>query len=91
MWTTSPINFLTTTTTRDGSPHTQKSTQKEGYMDLAVRAIKRKQIKSKRKAAKSYKVLKTTLGRRLDGVEPKLGSRASNNLLLPIEEEKLIQ
>jgi hypothetical protein len=71
-------------------PHTQKSTQKEGYMNLAVRAIKKKQITSKRKAADEYDVLKTTLGRRLNGIELKLGSRAPNNLLLLIEEEKLV-
>jgi hypothetical protein len=49
------------------------------------------QIKSIRKAADIYKVPKSTLHERLQGIIPRHGSRAKNSLLLQIEEDELVR
>jgi DDE superfamily endonuclease/Tc5 transposase DNA-binding domain len=72
-------------------PHTQKSPQKEGRMDLAIHGIKKKQFPSRRRAAWVCKVSDRTLGRRLRGIRPQYGSRSPNRLLSQIEEDVLIQ
>ena len=72
-------------------PHTQKSLEKEGRIDLAIHGIKKKQFSSQRNAAEVCKVPRATMRTRLKGVIPKQGSRAANNLLLQIEEEELVQ
>jgi hypothetical protein len=72
-------------------PHTQKSPGKEGRYDLACSGLQKNQFSSQRQAAKVCKVFETTLRRRRAGIGPKEGSRASNNLLSQIEEERLVQ
>jgi hypothetical protein len=72
-------------------PHTANSPQKEGRIDLAVNALQKHQFKSERQAARVYKVPRTTLHRRQNGILPKQGSKAPNRLLLDCEEEQLIQ
>jgi len=72
-------------------PHTQKSPQKEGRINLAINSIEKNQVKSGRQAAEVYRVPRTTLRRRLEGTGPKQGSRAKNSLLSLIEEEELVK
>jgi hypothetical protein len=72
-------------------PHTNKSPQKEGRMDLAIYSIEKNQIKSGRQAAKVFKVSRTTLQRRRKGIGLKQGSRPANSLLLLIEEKELVR
>ena len=72
-------------------PHTQNLPIQEGRYDLARHGLENNQFSSQREAARVWKVKPTTLRRRLDGIGPKRGSRAPNNLLLPTEEEGLIQ
>jgi hypothetical protein len=72
-------------------PHTQKSPQKEGRIELAKHGINKNQFSSQREAVRVTKAVRTTLQRRLKCILPKNGSRAPNNLLLAIEEDQLIQ
>jgi hypothetical protein len=72
-------------------PHAQKSLEKEARINLAIHGIKKKQFSSQRNAAEVCKAKRVTMRLRLEGVPPKLRSRAINNLLLQIEEEELVQ
>ena len=67
------------------------SPQREGRMLLAINSVVNHQYPSVRKAAQVYNVSHVTLGRRVAGITPKQGSRASNSLLLLVEEEALVQ
>jgi helix-turn-helix, Psq domain len=67
-------------------PHRAELIQKEGRMTLAVNAIKKNQVSSKRSAASVYKVSKTTLQARPNGRPPRLGSRSKFRLLSEIKE-----
>jgi hypothetical protein len=71
-------------------PQRVQKLQKEGRLNLALSAIQKNRFSSKRQAASTYNVSRTTLSRRDSGIQPKLGSRASNRLLLDCEEEVLI-
>src|SRR5436190_8441116 len=72
-------------------PHRTESLQKEGRITLVVSAIQKNQISSRRRAAKTYVVPRSTLQARLKGRPSKLGSRAKNRKLLECEEEALIK
>jgi hypothetical protein len=72
-------------------PHTQKSPQREGRYDLAINSLQKHQISSQRQAAEVFKVYRTTLQRRVRGIGPREGSQTGNRLLLPVEEDVLIQ
>jgi hypothetical protein len=72
-------------------PHTQKSSQKEGRIDLAIHSIKKKQILSGRRAAKVFNVPRTTMRRRKKGIKPQEEAQLNNRLLSPIEEEELLR
>ena len=69
----------------------QAALYKEGRLDPAVQAYKRGDFQSYTAAANAYDVPRKTLQRRLLGVQPKLGSIATNRLLLTTEEDTLIQ
>jgi hypothetical protein len=65
-------------------------TSKEGRISLATAAIQRHQIHSGRAAAIAYNVPRSTLQTRLNGIQPKQGSRSKNRKLLEHEEEVLV-
>jgi hypothetical protein len=71
--------------------HTQKSPQKEGGIDLAIHGIRETQFSSQREAARVRRVTRSMLQPRVRVATPKQESRVKNNLLLPIEEEELVQ
>jgi DDE superfamily endonuclease/Tc5 transposase DNA-binding domain len=72
-------------------PHTQKSPEKQGRIDLALHGIKKNQFSSQRKAAEVCKVPRSTMRGQLHGATPREESRPQNSLLLLVEEEQLIQ
>jgi helix-turn-helix, Psq domain len=71
-------------------PRPPKTASKEARLQLAEQAIKLGQFKSIRRAAKVFNVPRTTLQDQLNGLVPKRGYRAPNNLLLEVEEIELI-
>jgi hypothetical protein len=71
-------------------PHHTEKVQKEGRLTLAINAIQKNQISSRREAAAVYGVSRTTLQARLHGRVPKLGSRCKSRLLSESEEAVLI-
>lgn len=71
-------------------PHHTEAFQKEGRITLAANAIRKHQISSMRDAAGTYFVPWTTLRDRLNGRQPRLGSRSKFRLLSEIEESVLI-
>ena len=71
-------------------PHRAEKIRKEGRLNIALSGVRKNQISSQRRAADICDVSRTTLGRRKRGIQPKIGSRASNRLLLDCEEEVLI-
>ena len=64
--------------------------EKEGRLALASHSLKNNQVSSERRAAKLYKVSKTTLQNRRKGICPKKEAQVKNRLLLPYEERELI-
>ena len=71
------------------SRSSQKSTEQEGRILLAIQALKNKEIPSIREAARRFNVPDTTLRRRLSGIESRANSRANLYKLTQIEEESL--
>jgi predicted DNA-binding WGR domain protein len=69
----------------------QVALHREGRLDLAIQAYHQGRFKSVKAAASAYDVPRTTLRDRLAGIKPKLGSIAKNRLLMPTEEETLVQ
>jgi hypothetical protein len=72
-------------------PHRTESLQKEGRITLPMSAIRKNQISSGCRAAKTYVVPRSILQARLKGRPSKLGSRAKNRKLLECKEETLIK
>jgi hypothetical protein len=64
---------------------------KEGRMSFAKAAIQRGQIQSIRASATTWRVPRSTLLTRLQGIQPKRGSKAPNRKLSSVEEEILIK
>jgi hypothetical protein len=73
------------------TPQQQVASYKEGRLDLAMQAYHQGQFKSVKAVASAYDVPRTTLRDRLAGIKPKLGSIAKNRLLIPTEEDTLVQ
>ena len=71
--------------------YTSNSSQKEGRLSLTIHSLQNKQLKLKKYTAKVYKVLRTILRRRANGILLKRGSRDKNRLLLEAEEVELIR
>ncbi len=71
-------------------PQRQETLRREGRLELAVQAYKLGKFRSCRAAAKAFDIPRNTLQRRIDGIQPQLGSTRKNCLLTPVEEESLI-
>ena len=67
----------------------QKRTEQEGRVLLAIQAIQKQEIPAIREAARIFEVPETTLRRRLNGSTNRAFSRANNLKLTEIEEESL--
>jgi hypothetical protein len=67
----------------------QKRTEQEGRILLAIQAIKNQEIRSIREAARQFNVPNSTLATRLTGVQNRAVSRANGLKLTEIEEESL--
>jgi hypothetical protein len=72
-------------------PPQQAALYREGRLDLATQAYKKGQFKSVQAAALAIDVRRTTLRARLTRIQPKLGSTAKNRLLIPTEEDSVVQ
>jgi hypothetical protein len=59
------------------SRSSQKSTEQEGRILLAIQALKNKEIPLIRKAARRFNIPDTTLRRRLSGIKSRANSRAN--------------
>jgi hypothetical protein len=74
------------------TPHQRiQDSQTEARQLLATYALKSKQIQSQRKAAELYTIPRTTLRRRLRGIQPKHATTPVNLKLSPVEEQSLVQ
>ena len=73
-------------------PRQQRSiqTSREGRVLLASRALQEKRVTSQRQAAMLYDAPRTTLRRRLRGIQPRLETASVNRKLLAVEEQSLI-
>jgi hypothetical protein len=67
----------------------QNSIEQEGRILLAIQAIKNQEISNIARAAYTFNVPRSTLRRRLQGVQNRVESRANNHKLTEIEEESL--
>ncbi|OQD76234.1 hypothetical protein PENANT_c135G01995, partial [Penicillium antarcticum] len=67
----------------------QKRTEQEGRILLAIQAIRKQEFTSIREAARQFKVPNSTLATRLNGVKNRVESRANSYKLTEIEEESL--
>ncbi|OQD79338.1 hypothetical protein PENANT_c054G11635 [Penicillium antarcticum] len=67
----------------------QKRTEQEGKILLAIQAIRKQEFTSIREAARQFKVPNSTLATRLNGVKNRVESRANSYKLTEIEEESL--
>src|SRR5258706_9393106 len=72
-------------------PEQQEALYEEGRLDLARQAYKQGQFETSTTAALAYDIRPKKLKRRLDGIQPRRGSRATNRLLTPTENETLVQ
>ncbi|MDP1994524.1 MAG: transposase [Ignavibacteria bacterium] len=72
-------------------PQREAALYRQGRIDLACQDYQRGRFETPQSAAKGYGVPISTLRRRLEGVEQKLGSVAKNRLLTSTEEESLVQ
>ena len=64
-------------------------TEQEGRVLLAIQAFKNGEIRSISRAARTFAVPRTTLRRRIDGIQQRAISRANSSKLTEIEEESL--
>jgi hypothetical protein len=71
-------------------PHRMEAVQKEGRIALAVSAMQKKQLSSRRQAAAIYNAPESTMRSRQKGIPPRLGSRSKFRLLLEAEESVLL-
>ncbi|MBZ6375483.1 MAG: hypothetical protein LBE67_10925 [Kocuria palustris] len=71
------------------SHSSRESTEREGRVLLAIQAIQNDQIPNVHLAARTFKVPRSTLRRRLSGIEHYAISRVKSHKLLEIEEETL--
>jgi Tc5 transposase DNA-binding domain len=71
-------------------PHQIAAIQKEGIVTIIVSAIQKNQFPSVRKATSCYDAPRSTVRARLNGIQPRLGSRSKFRLLSEIEESLLI-
>jgi len=69
----------------------QAAIQKEGRIELALQAYQQGHFSTPTVAAKVYNVTQSTLQRCIIEGQPKLGSIMKNCLLMPTEEESLVQ
>ena len=67
----------------------QNSIEQEGRILLAIQAIKNQEISTVTRAACTFNVPRSTLRRRLQGVQNRVESRANSHKLTEIEEESL--
>ena len=67
------------------------SPQKEGRTLLAAQSLQLNQVKSQRRASQLYRVPRTTLQRRLQGIQPQAVTNAQKRKLYPVEEQSLDQ
>ena len=63
--------------------------EQEGRVLLAIQAFKNKEISSLALAARTFKVPRSTLRRRLSGIQDRANSRANSSKLTAIKEESL--
>jgi hypothetical protein len=71
-------------------PHRLEALQRECKIAIIVSAIYKNQFPSNRQAALCYNAPESTVRSRLNGIEPRLGSRSKFRLLSKIEESLLI-
>ena len=64
---------------------------KEGRLELAIQAYQRGKVRSYSEAATTYDVSRATIQRRISGIPSQRGSTSKNRLLMPTEEESLVQ
>jgi hypothetical protein len=67
----------------------QKRTEQEGRILLAIQAIQKQEFTSVRGAARCFNVPESTLRTRLNRVQNRASTRANNLKLTEIEEESL--
>ncbi|RYN17045.1 hypothetical protein AA0119_g11468 [Alternaria tenuissima] len=72
-------------------PRRSLSPQKEGKTLLAAQALQLNQVKSQRRASQLYRVPRTTLQRRLQGIQPQAITNAQKRKLYPVEEQAVVQ
>lgn len=72
-------------------PLQQEASYEEGRIDLARQAYEQGKFQTPGAAAKSFDVKPKKLKRRIAGIQPRRGSIAKNRLLMPTEEESLVQ
>lgn len=87
---TKPDATFDTTTTM---PRQQRSRQTscEGRVLLASRALQENRIRSQRQAASLFDAPRTTLQRRLQGIQPQAVTNAQKRKLSPTEEQSLVK
>ena len=73
------------------TPRQRDAVHQEGRLDLALQAYLRNEFRTPTAAAKVYDVPRTTLIRRIKGIQQQRGSIATNRLLTPTEEASLLQ
>ena len=71
------------------SRSSKNSIEQEGRILLAIQAFKNRDIGSIALAASTFNVPRTTLRRRIDGVQNRANSRANSSKLTETEEESL--
>ena len=71
------------------SQRSKDLTEQEGRLLLAIQAFKNGEICSIARAAHTFAVPRTTLRRRINGVQQRAISRANSSKLTEIEEESL--
>jgi Tc5 transposase DNA-binding domain len=72
------------------SPNTRQLSQNKGRLLLAKQAFQSNQILTKKRAAKSFDVARTTLRDRINGSLPQDEANAKKRKLLPTEEIVLV-
>ena len=69
------------------TPNRQAAIQKEGRLELALQDYLQGKFQTPTAAAKAYDVTRSTLQRRITGIQSRLGSISKKRLLTPTEEE----
>jgi transposase len=72
-------------------PNNTQLPSNEGRIALAVQAIKQGQFSSVRAAAQAFDISKSTLSRRVKGVDARRDSTPINRKLTPTEESTLVE